>query len=213
VLAELLKGAAEQQLSDHGLSEPLVWEPPFDWVDVDDWPGPHIDSIQPAKLHRLLIDEQRSLGQAAAALGTSMDHVRVVLVRHPTGPLKRSQAPLRTRRTVRPANLTPEYIAYRYEKCAWSYKRIAQELGADRNLVRELAALAGVQTRPPGRSQTYHIDPTWLTEQYLVRRRTLADIAAELGMHPSTVNRIARKSGLPRYALKAGSNILNVGYK
>jgi TniQ/Bacterial regulatory helix-turn-helix protein, lysR family len=210
-LAELLRAAAEQQLADHRLGEPLVWEPPFDWSDARAWPGPHVDSLQPAKLQRLLINECKSLSQAAAALGTSMDHIRLVLIRHPIGPLKRPQAPLRSRRTVRRANLTPEYIAYRYEQCGWSYQRIAKDLGADRALVRHLAALAGVKTRPPGRSHRYDIDPRWLAEQYLVQRRNLVDIAAELGMHPNTIDIIARRLGLPHRPLMAGSNMLNVG--
>jgi len=204
-LADLLRAAAEQQLADHGLSEPLVWEPPFDWSDARAWPGPHVDSIQPANLQRLLINERKSLSQAAAALGTSMDHVRLVLIRHPMGPLKRR------RRMVPRANLTPEYIAYRYEQCGWSYQRIAKDLGTHRELVRRLAALTGVQSRLPGRSLRYHIDPKWLGEQYLVQRRNLVDIAAELGMHPHTVGRIARRLGLPRRPLMAGSNMLYVG--
>jgi hypothetical protein len=209
-LAELLQAAAEQQLADHGLGEPLVWAPPFDWVDARAWPGPHVDTLQPAELQRLLVDERRSLSQAAAALGTSLDHVRLVLVRHPMGPLKRSLAP-RRKRAVGAANLTPEYIAYRYEQCRWSYQRIAQELGTSRDLVRQLAALAGVQSRPPGMPIRYHIDPKWLAEQYLVRRRTLVDIAAEQGVNPVTVARIARRSGLPSRPLSSGHNILNVG--
>jgi hypothetical protein len=210
-LAELLRAAAEQQLADHGLAEPLVWEPPFDWSDARAWPGPHIDSIQPAELQRLLLDERNPLSQAAAALGTSMDHVRLVLIRHPIGPLQPPQGPLRSQRTVRRANLTPEYIAYRYEQCGWSYQRIAKDLRAHRDLVRQLAALAGVKSRPTGRSLRYHIDPKWLAEQYLVQRRNLVDIAAELGMYPGTVGRIAQRLGLPRRPLMAGSNLLHVG--
>src|SRR6266545_4801962 len=36
-LADLLRATAEQQLAEHGLNEPLDWEPPFDWVDAPRW--------------------------------------------------------------------------------------------------------------------------------------------------------------------------------
>ncbi len=210
-LAELLRAAAEQQLADHRLGEPLVWEPPFDWAEARAWPGPHVDSIQPAKLQRLLIKERKSLNQAAAALGTSLDHVRLVLIRHPMGPLKRPKTPLPKEQMARRANLTPEYIAYRYQQCGWTYPRIAKEFGVNRELVQYLAGLAGVKTRPPGRPPRYHIDPMWLVEQYVVKQRNLVDIAAELGAHPKTIGDIARKLGLPRRPFMAGSNLPDVG--
>lgn len=210
-LAKLLTAAAEQLLIDHAVDEPLVWEPPFEWVDTRAWPGPYIDDVRPADLQRLLIDQQRSLSQAAAALRTSVEHLRLVLVRHPMGPLKRPRAPRRNKRTVRGANLTPEYIAYRYEQCGWSYPTIARDLDADQNLVQRLAAVAGVQSRPQGRAQTHHIDPTWLADQYLRRDRTLADIAAELGMHPNTVSRIARRLELSRRPVRGSRNLHRVG--
>jgi hypothetical protein len=207
-LAEFLRAAAEQLLVDHGVAEPLDWEPPFEWVDMPAWPGPHIDDVRPAELRRLLVDQQRSLSQAAATLGTSVDHLRLVLIRHPLGPPKRLQAPLRGQRRVRGANLTPEYIAYRYDQCGWSYATIARHLNADKKLVRRLAAIAGVKSRPPGRAERFHIDPTWLADQYLQRQRTLVDIAADLGMHPNTVGRIARRFGLSRPRSRAAATLM-----
>ncbi len=205
-LAERLRATAERQLAEQGVDEPLTWEPPFEWVNAPTWPGPHIDSIQPAKLRRLLIDEGRSFSDAAATLGTTSDHVRLLLIRHPMGPLKRPDA---RQQTIRRAYPTPEYIAYRYEQCGWSYERIAKDTKVDHKRVRRLAALAGVQSRPPGRPSQRHIDRKWLAEQYLVQRRHLVDIAAELGMHRNTVGLMARRLGLLRGPLMAGNNILN----
>jgi len=213
-LAELLRQAAEQQLKDHALNEPLVWEPPFNCVDVHHWPGPRLDSAPPARLQQLLLDERRSLTDAAAALGTSIEHVRLALIQHPVGRHpKRSKAASRQGPTARPANCTPEHIRYRYEQCRWSYERIARELGVDRSLVRRLAGVAGVQSRSSGRTRTYHIDRQWLAVEYLQRRRRLVDIAADLGMHRNTLGRIARGYGMhPRLAAK-GSNALHRGSK
>jgi len=75
--------------------------------------------------------------------------------------------------------------------------------------IRRLAAIAGVQARPPGRPRQFHIDRGWLAEQYLVQRRTLVEIAAELGTHRNTVVRIARSLGLSRGPLLVGSSFLN----
>jgi hypothetical protein len=208
-LAELLRAAAEQQLAKHHLDEPLTWEPPFDWVDAPTWPGPHVDSIQPAELRRLLIAERCSFTGAAATLGTTRDHVRLVLVRHPMGSLKQPDSPPQRQPATRRADdLTPEYVAYRYQQCGWSLARIAKDKQVGRRRIRQLAALAGVRIRPPGKPRQYHIDQRWLAEQYWVKGRTLVDIAAELGMHQNTVGQIARGSRSPRDSLTAG-NMLN----
>jgi hypothetical protein len=68
-----------------------------------------------------------------------------------------------------------------------------------------------VQSRLPGRAQRHHIDPTWLADQYLRQERTLVDIAAEVGMHPNTVGRIARRFGLSRRPVTVSRNLLYVG--
>ena len=193
-LAELLTAAAEQLLVDHGVAEPLVWEPPFEWVDTRAWPGPHIDDVRPAELRRLLVDQQHSLSQAAAALGTSVDHLRLVLVRHPMGPLKRPRAPLRCQRTVRGANLTPEYIAYRYEQCGWSYATIARDLDCA-----DVCLATGKML--PARPSTTPTSPRHCCRPAPGRARAAGRIASVTQGCTSTAGCAPRRDGASRLAM------------
>jgi hypothetical protein len=43
------------------------------------------------------------------------------------------------------------------------------------------------------------IDPDWLRQQYLTRRRSYTDIAAELGFLDMTVLAAARRHGIPSH--------------
>jgi hypothetical protein len=211
-LAELLKQLAERHLATCDIREPATWEPPFDWVDDPDWPGPELDAVSPTTLHRLLVHQQLSLGEAAVTLGTSLDHVRLVLVRHPIGALATLQdGRARQPRRPRPHQLTPEYVAWRYRDCGLSYRKIAQEIGASEQLVTKFGRLAAVQSRPYGPPPKYAVDPAWLADQYLTRHRTLTDIAAELGMHKGTLRKIAQRFGIPLRPRGSRGTILHRG--
>ena len=174
-LSILLTQVAEERLADRGITEPLSWEPPLDWVVSIDWPGPDLDAVQPTALQRLLIDQGLSPGQAADALGTSLEHVRLILARHPIGWYEVGQGRYRrSGKRTPPASrqLSPDYVVYRYRDCGWSYRRIAQETSVHANTVAELGRLAGIQTRPPGRPSRFAVDKAWLTEQYYTRHRS-----------------------------------------
>ncbi len=51
---------------------------------------------------------------------------------------------------------------------------------------------------PPAHAPPRHaVDPAWLRTEYVDRRRTLPDLAAEVGMTPANLARIARRHGIP----------------
>jgi DNA-binding MarR family transcriptional regulator len=51
---------------------------------------------------------------------------------------------------------------------------------------------------PPAHPPSKHkVDPAWLRTEYVDRRRTLPDLAAEVGTTPSTIARIACRHGIP----------------
>ncbi|KDA44895.1 LysR family transcriptional regulator [Frankia sp. KB5] len=52
-------------------------------------------------------------------------------------------------------------------------------------------------TQLSGRAILAAVDPAWLREQYEVKRRHFADIAAELGIHGTDVSARARALGIP----------------
>jgi hypothetical protein len=210
-LAELLMQAAERQLAARGLAEPVTWEPSLDWVDRADLPGPELDTVEPGTLQRLLVQRQLSPSQAANVLGTSLEHVRLVLARHPIGAFAAARGN-RRRRRVRPPQLTPEHVLYRYRDCGWSYRMIAEETGVSRLTVARFGRLAGVQSRSPGSSPSSHaVDPAWLAEQYLERHRSFTNIAAEVGIDAKTLSRIARRHGIPARPRGNRGTILHPG--
>lgn len=69
---------------------------------------------------------------------------------------------------------------------------------------------------PPNPRPVHIVDPGWLRTEYLERRRTLPDIAAEIGTTAPNIARIARKHGIPLRsrggASHAASLTTKVGY-
>ena len=68
--------------SKASISEPVTWEPPFDWAPGIPWPGPDPDSISPGDLHPL-IRARLPASAIAARLATTADHVLPATARNP----------------------------------------------------------------------------------------------------------------------------------
>jgi len=68
-----LRRQASALLSQAGISEPVTWEPPFDWAPGIPWPGPDPDAVSAEqRIRRLLaIPGQPDLRHAARQLGTT----------------------------------------------------------------------------------------------------------------------------------------------
>ena len=75
-LAFCLHQQARALLSKASISEPVTWEPPFNWVTGIPWPGPCPDAIKPEDLHPL-IRSGLPVRAIAARLATTADHVRL----------------------------------------------------------------------------------------------------------------------------------------
>lgn len=101
------------------------------------------------------------------------------------------------RAMVKPARAVTAYSAGR------SVREIALEHGVARQTIGRVLADEGVETRS-GR-QRAAIDQEWLRQRYLVERHTIPEIAAEVGVTMTTINRHLEASGIPRRARGAAS--------
>jgi len=75
-------------------------------------------------------------------------------------------------------------------------RAIARDTGIPRKLVSDLIHDAGL-ANGPGRPPVHHIDGAWLREQYLTHKRTMPDLAREVGVSVSTLRRHARQMSIP----------------
>jgi hypothetical protein len=90
--------------------------------------------------------------------------------------------------------LTPEFFQREYVTAGKPLRRIAAETRINRAIVTERATHAGIT---PTTHRPTPIDEGWLRQQYLQRKRSAANIAAELCVSPATVIRAARNYGIP----------------
>jgi hypothetical protein len=188
-LAFCLHHQARSLLSKASISEPVTWEPPFDWAAGIPWPGPDPDAIRPEDLHPL-IRASLPVRAIAARLGTTADHVRLTAARHPASQLlSGTPAPL-------PPEPDPPGTDQLCDLTSQGYgpRKIARITGCSERTIRQLLTSAGLRRpAPPPDGGT---DPHWLREHYQDRQRSLKDIAAETGTPVEALAAAARKAGL-----------------
>jgi hypothetical protein len=191
---------AAEHLQQLGIDEPVHWEPPRDWAPSLIPPGREPADIDLDRLRRLIFDDGVTPGDAATTLAAHIDHVRLALetlehtdttvrpgVEQPTEAWERRQHA----RTI----ITPEFLHREHCQYGKALRQIADETGISRHIISEIGTEAGY-TLSPGRRRTV-IDEQWLRQQYLVKRRSFPDIAAECGTSEMTVTRCAREYGIP----------------
>ncbi len=188
-LAFCLHQQARSLLSKASISEPVTWEPPFDWITSIPWPGPDPDAIRPEDLHPL-IRASLPVRAIAARLGTTADHVRLAAARHPASQLLSGT----------PALLPPEPDPpgtdqlREFTSQGYGPRKIARVTGCSERTIRQLLTSAGL--RRPAPPPDGGIDPHWLREQYQDRQRSLKDIAAETGTPVESLAAAARNAGI-----------------
>jgi DNA-binding Xre family transcriptional regulator len=84
-----------------------------------------------------------------------------------------------------------------YQQRRLSLHEIAERVGVSRQTIRRLAEDYGIELRPTGRRSGFAVDRGWLYEQYVVKRRTLPDLAREAGMSTSNLARWAKTHRIP----------------
>lgn len=76
-------------------------------------------------------------------------------------------------------------------------RSLAAEYGVGRKYLADRLRLEGILVPPARRRPVHIVDPEWLRVEYLDSRRTLPDIAAEVGTTAPNIARIARAHGIP----------------
>ncbi|MDF3292442.1 TniQ family protein [Streptomyces silvisoli] len=183
-----LTAPQHQALTEHaaavlqrlGIDEPVAWHPPDRCCGQLQLPGRTPEDVDRAALHRLVIVEQRPLRSAATELGTSAFHIRQVL-----------------KHSSPPDSWTPptrEFFEREYLSARKPLRRIAHETGHNRNRLSQCAKDAGIALRHG--VDPIPIDVDWLADQYLVRKRSIADIAHMRGVGTSTIQRSLHRYGI-----------------
>ncbi|MGJ6967025.1 TniQ family protein [Streptosporangium sp. G11] len=202
-LANALRQVARDFVSGCGLqSEPVAWCPPLGILDGLDLPGTDPSTINIDRLHELTRGRRYPAGSAAQTLGVSIEAVRLLLEEHPIPAPPLSTAQARALGQVSHAArqvLTEEELRRRYLDEHQSARTIAIDVGVSKSTVTRLAAEYGIELRKVGRYFKQHniIDRAWLYEQYVTRRRTLADIAREKGTSTTYIINRAQDLGVP----------------
>lgn len=197
-----LEAHARSVLDSHGCAdEPLTWSPPPEWADTENLPLPDLDRLNMDRL-ALLLRGRRSPTAIADDLGTSLDHVRLVLRRNPglallSGPRRGTSTSGRTVRTLPPASLTTERLRTLVLDDRRTLRSLAEEFGVSRTYLADRLRRDGIPVPPPYHRPTRPVDPDWLRTEYVDRKRTLPAIAAEVGMTAPNLARIARTHSIP----------------
>ncbi|OBF76574.1 TniQ family protein [Mycolicibacterium fortuitum] len=210
-LAQALNDHAHEFLTNQGIDEPVMWQPPKGVLDGLDLPGPDPATVEIADLHRVMAVDGIKLGAAAHRLNTSLDTVRFLLEAHPAPrPDPEPSAPLPTSYnraySTAKAALSRQRLADLYERERMSLKDIAATVGVSRQIIARLARDYDLPLRESGLQARTTIDRDWLYDQYVNKRRALPDIAQEAGMSTANMARWAKTHAIPMRGRGGGSH-------
>jgi hypothetical protein len=189
-------------LAQHVRNEPVVWRPPAHLLDGLDLPGPDPTSIDIPHLHCLIRQGKHPVRRTAQTLGTSIPVVRGLLEENPAPAAAMTEAAARSTGRVRHAarqRLPRSDFVRLYQRKHLSLARIAELTGISRRVLTSLAHEYGIPLRdgPQDYTRRGTIERDWLHEQYVVRRRTLTDLARERGMSRANMERWAHRHHIP----------------
>lgn len=199
---ELALGLNEQAASflrDHQIDEPVHWSPPADILAGLDLPGIEPATVNIDTLHRLT-RQQLSIGAIAARLNVSSESVGYILTRSPAPDPARTKAQQRCR--AEPISklercLGRERFMDLYFRQGMSLRDIAALYGTSRQTVTRLAQRYQIELLPPGRRRRHlEVERAWIYTEYVVKQRSLPELAADKAMSTTSMSRWARFHGI-----------------
>ncbi|MGE7439853.1 LysR family transcriptional regulator [Kitasatospora sp. NPDC001175] len=156
--------------------------------------------METERLHELIRNPDSTTGRVARALGTSIETVRHVLTERPAPSAPRTPAQARAngdlRRRARSILPKAEFARLYYDQ-QLSLLKIADKHNLSRRAVSDLAREYSNVTRRRGGPAPMPIHRAWLHDQYVTKKRTLDQIAEELGMSGSNLLYRAHKLEIP----------------
>ncbi|WIX93546.1 TniQ family protein [Amycolatopsis sp. DG1A-15b] len=142
-LAAELHLVAAEFLADHGIDEPVSWQPPHDLAVGLDLPGPDPDTLPRQSLTDLL-RAGLPLGQASSQAGMTLDSARYLLAHHPRETRRNHDVGERLR-----AQLSAETFRDLYLDRRWSITALAARYQVNRRRITTLAAAYDIPLRDP----------------------------------------------------------------
>jgi hypothetical protein len=188
----VLDCAAADFLERHGATgEPVAWSPPLSIVGDLDLPGPDTAAISIAQLHQAFADRSASMALVARYFGVPTDVVRYLLE---CSPMTRPAVHRQTQLEYAATRLTCAEFVRLHHRDHMSIAKIAGRIGVQRKVMFKLAHKYGIEVRD--NKGKVPDDPDWIYQEYVVKERTLTDMAAEVGIELSTLCRRAKRHGI-----------------
>jgi hypothetical protein len=182
---------AQRILAEHGIEEPVTWEPDASWAPASSWPGVDPEQVDHTQFIHLLANAD---GIDTLAQTLKWTREQVLLYCEITD--SRSPLPAHGRAVTpqRESLLEPANLRELYEHRGQSLVAIAAQAGCTPKVVRDVLELDGVTIRPQ-QLPPEKVDREWFEREFLQRHRSIPDLAAERAVSKTYLNGLATKWG------------------
>lgn len=197
-IAGRLDAVALRSLRQHNVfGEPVAWSPPLNLVADLDLPGPDVDVLSIEQFHQAILAEPRSTTGVARTMGVRPMVVRCLLEREPLPrpSCRGQQRPKKPTRLDRARLRLPKAeLARLHVQEKWSIYAIGKHFGIASRVVKRLALEHGIEVNLVPQ-QAKPVNAAWLHQEYIVKQRTMEDIALETNISPYTLRAKAGELG------------------
>ncbi|WP_405802781.1 LysR family transcriptional regulator [Streptomyces sp. NBC_01187] len=192
-MRSFLMDQAAMNLAHHRIDEPVLWEPPPHWCDLNTWPGTTPEQIAESDF-KMLITAGTPAEETAASLGLTTEHLRLYCdATGITQPPPQAGSPGIGRRQARRGFLDPEFLRTAHSSGTINQSLIARRVGCSLSTVQNALGEAGIPTSPRTEPLSLRITREELEHAYLHQRLSIPDIAEQFGLDKDRLNLLAKK--------------------